>query len=88
MDDSRNPWKNDWLIFSPIGRDVDVTWVMSYNEFTDWIMVNGLPDGICFDHDLGYKIDPNCVDIEYYNDGAIDGAIDGATKGVKEKLSG
>ena len=25
----------------------------SYKEFISWIEKNGLPDGICFDHDLG-----------------------------------
>lgn len=58
LDDSRDPMVNDWLIFSPIGRNVDTYWVKSYAEFVKWIIENGLPDGICFDHDLGdYKID-------------------------------
>lgn len=57
LDDVRDPFdKNiDWLIFSPIGRNVDAHWVTSYTEFVDWIMINGLPDGICFDHDLGME---------------------------------
>ena len=25
----------------------------TYAEFTDWIADNGLPEAICFDHDLG-----------------------------------
>lgn len=53
LDDVRNPVERDWLVFSPIGRDVDVVWVKSYFEFTTWIKKNGLPDAICFDHDLG-----------------------------------
>lgn len=53
LDDSRNPFEDDWLNFSPIGKDVIVEWVKSYNEFIDWITLNGLPDAICFDHDLG-----------------------------------
>lgn len=53
LDDYRNPEKNDWLVFSPIGRDVNIIWVKSYNEFIDYIINNSLPDGICFDHDLG-----------------------------------
>lgn len=58
LDDSRNPLENDWLVFSPIGRDVDTHWVKSHEEFVRWIECNGLPDGICFDHDLGdYHID-------------------------------
>jgi len=53
LDDSRDPFEDDWLNFSPIGKDVIVKWVKSYNEFVDWITFNGLPEGICFDHDLG-----------------------------------
>lgn len=53
LDDYRNPFKDDWLNFSPIGKDCDVVWVTSYEGFRHWIMVNGLPDAICFDHDLG-----------------------------------
>lgn len=67
LDDSRNPLENDWLVFSPIGRDVDTHWVKSYEEFVRWIECNGLPDGICFDHDLGYVVDPNINKIEYIN---------------------
>lgn len=53
LDDIRNPFENDWLIFSPIEHPFETIWVKTYNEFTDWITTNGLPDGICFDHDLG-----------------------------------
>lgn len=53
LDDIRDPTQDNWLIFSPIGKDVYVEWVTNYQEFVDWIMINGLPDGICFDHDLG-----------------------------------
>lgn len=54
LDDYRNPFdtKTDWMIFSPIGRDVEIHWVKNYQEFVDWIIENDLPDGICFDHDL------------------------------------
>lgn len=54
LDDYRDPLKDDWLNFSPIGKDCDVVWVKSYIGFTHWIIVNGLPDAICFDHDLGF----------------------------------
>ena len=59
LDDVRDPFNHDinWLIFSPIGRNVDIHWVKSYSEFTSWILNNGLPDGICFDHDLGDESD-------------------------------
>ena len=53
LDDVRDPFQNDWLNFSPIGKNVDVTWVTNYQEFIDWIMLYGLPDAVCFDHDLG-----------------------------------
>ena len=55
LDDYRNPFSNpEWLVFSPfrISSDVKVSWVKSYDEFISWINENGLPDGICFDHDL------------------------------------
>lgn len=54
LDDYRDPLdtKIDWMAFSPIGRNVDVVWVTSFQEFCDQIMIYGLPDGICFDHDL------------------------------------
>lgn len=54
LDDYRDPFDiiEDWLVFSPIGRNVEVIWVKSYKEFTDYITKHGLPDGICFDHDL------------------------------------
>lgn len=55
LDDYRNPFdeKIDWLVFSPIGRNVDIDWVKTQTEFIDHIMIYGLPDAICFDHDLG-----------------------------------
>lgn len=54
LDDYRDPHKDDWLNFSPIPKDdiSEVIWVKSYHAFTNWILQNGLPDGICFDHDL------------------------------------
>lgn len=67
LDDTRNPNTNNWLRYSPIGFDVEVHWLKSYNDFVDWIKKNGLPDGICFDHDLGYDIDPNDDYIKYIN---------------------
>lgn len=53
LDDYRNPFENDWLNFSPIGKDVDVIWVKSYEEFIEYLNNQQLPDAICFDHDLG-----------------------------------
>lgn len=60
IDDIRNPLENDWLVFSPISSPYDVFWVKSYYEFVEWVNKNGIPDGICFDHDLAdVHMDPN-----------------------------
>ena len=55
LDDMRDPTdlRMDWLAYSPIGREVEVIWLKDYYQFRNWILKNGLPDGICFDHDLG-----------------------------------
>ncbi len=52
LDDYRDPLKDDWLNFSPIGRECAVVWVKNYEEFICYIRTNGLPEAICFDHDL------------------------------------
>lgn len=53
LDDYRNPMEGQWLTFSPITTEnLNVVWVKNYNEFENWIYNNGLPDAICFDHDL------------------------------------
>lgn len=53
LDDYRNPFENkNWLNFSPIGKNCEVICVKDYEEFTKYIIKNGLPDAICFDHDL------------------------------------
>lgn len=61
LDDSRNPLTDDWLVFSPIERPFDVFWVKSYDEFVSWIRKNGLPDAICFDHDLGKIVEEQAI---------------------------
>lgn len=55
LDDRLNPNdpRMDWLAYSPVGREVEVIWIKNFYEFRNWIELNGLPDGICFDHDLG-----------------------------------
>lgn len=55
LDDIRDPMEGDWQSYSPISHD-EVIWVKSYNEFIFWIKTNGLPDAICFDHDLGMDV--------------------------------
>ncbi|WQJ53760.1 MAG: hypothetical protein [Wendovervirus sonii] len=54
IDDIRDPETGTWLQdYSPIGvKDVKVTWVKNYNEFRQYINTEGIPDAICFDHDL------------------------------------
>ena len=54
LDDYRDPLKDNWLVFSPIEQPFEVIWVKSYQEFKDYIVDNGLPTAICFDHDLGF----------------------------------
>ena len=57
LDDRRNPYDYNYLEqFSPLRGEYKVVWVRSYDEFTKWITKNGLPDGICFDHDLGMQV--------------------------------
>lgn len=55
LDDQRDPFdKNvDWLNYSPLGKEVEILWIKNATDFKNWITDNGLPDGICFDHDLG-----------------------------------
>ena len=60
LDDLRNPtdniW-NDWITRQGVNpTDYDITWVKNYDDFTYWIVKNGLPDVVCFDHDLGQDI--------------------------------
>lgn len=53
LDDFRDPITNKfWQDYSPIPQPFKTIWVKSYKEFVDWITLNGLPDAICFDHDL------------------------------------
>lgn len=53
LDDRRDPFRHeDWLKFSPIEKPFEVVWIKNYKRFVGWIKKNGLPDAICFDHDL------------------------------------
>lgn len=68
LDDCRNPFEDDWLKFSPISLDNSkVIWVKSYDEFVLYIKLQGLPDAICFDHDLS---DEHYDKSMYNNDGS------------------
>ncbi len=46
LDDFRNP--ADYVT-----GEYDISWVKNYAEFCAFINEHGLPDIICFDHDLG-----------------------------------
>jgi hypothetical protein len=54
LDDQRNPTNSLWHPFTHDYQEEDneIVWVKKYQQFVDWICVNGLPDMICFDHDL------------------------------------
>lgn len=55
LDDLRDPFQGEWISkYAPAfdnGRG-NIHWVKNATEFKDWITKNGLPDMICFDHDL------------------------------------
>lgn len=52
LDDERNPLDEKWRVFFPVANP-SIVWVKSYTDFVNWISDHGLPDAICFDHDLG-----------------------------------
>lgn len=81
LDDYRDPFKSNWIRdFSPIGENVNIQWVKSFNEFVDWVLNNGLPDAVCFDHDLGFE------HIKYYfNNGGHQNPPDPSRGEFKEK---
>jgi hypothetical protein len=58
LDDLRNPSEQEWIrSYAPeFEFSGEITWVKSYDEFKSWIKKNGLPDKICFDHDLGEEV--------------------------------
>ena len=56
LDDIRDPKQQVWnnWIARNVGNPLhmNIHWVLKYHQFIDWIETNGLPDMICFDHDL------------------------------------
>lgn len=67
LDDERNPFNKiwtDWLHENLILDWVraEITWVKRYSQFAMYIEEWGVPDVICFDHDLGEeKTGYDCV---------------------------
>ena len=53
LDDERDPAEARWHAYFPISLPT-VIWIKSYDEFVEWISSNGMPNAICFDHDLGH----------------------------------
>ena len=53
LDDERDPTEARWHAYFPISQPT-VIWIKSYDEFVEWISSNGMPNAICFDHDLGH----------------------------------
>ena len=59
LDDIRNPYKDRWLFdYAPeyVSDENNVIWAKSFKDFTEWILLNGLPNKIAFDHDLGEDV--------------------------------
>jgi hypothetical protein len=56
LDDIRDPQDNIW--WNWIAKEginplkFEIFWIKDYHQFVDWINENGIPDVICFDHDL------------------------------------
>lgn len=62
LDDYRNPFLN---VEKRVPQEKGtLIWVRNFEEFTQWIYLNGLPDVISFDHDLG---DEHYTPEEYWN---------------------
>jgi hypothetical protein len=54
LDDLRDPNADGWVDrCSPIKGLTEVFWAKNYTEFTLYLEEFGIPDAICFDHDLG-----------------------------------
>lgn len=53
LDDIRNPMDYQWQSCLPNNiKSIKLLWVKNYDEYIKDIIDNGLPDHICFDHDL------------------------------------
>lgn len=52
LDDERDPTDARWNSYFPLETPT-IAWVKTYDAFVEWVTQNGLPDAVCFDHDLG-----------------------------------
>lgn len=52
LDDLRHPSDVTWV---PIARTNQWAIVRSYSDAVQWVLDNGFPDVVSFDHDLGYE---------------------------------
>lgn len=55
LDDIRMPVDVTWILIGGVGPKANWNIVRSYEEAVEWVKVNGFPDVISFDHDLGYE---------------------------------
>jgi hypothetical protein len=56
LDDCRSPFDGKWLSIYAVGYVLgsdDVTWAKDFDDFVTYFATRGMPDLICFDHDLG-----------------------------------
>jgi len=63
LDDYRNPFLDNEQKVPPGATSIE--WVVSYDQFTEWITRFGMPDMISFDHDLA---DEHYTPQEYWDD--------------------
>ncbi len=55
LDDERMPRDVTWLLIGGVGsQGADWQIVRSLDEAKEWVLKNGFPDVISFDHDLGF----------------------------------
>lgn len=64
LDDYRDPFLNTEKLV-PVQLNLDIKWVVNYEEFVEWIKENGLPAAISYDHDLA---DEHYTPEEYWDD--------------------
>lgn len=56
LDDERMPRDVTWILIGGVGHwGADWQIVRSLQEAKDWVLKNGFPDVISFDHDLGLE---------------------------------